>query len=168
MRRRSLTRAAILALLPMLAGAGGAGPDDGLSNAFGDPFFRIADAIADCPLPAGPYIDEAERRVQAHHRAERGTTCWLAGRCERPNAYAYDADIAAALQAALRRHNPFADTSVWVTVQGRVVYLEGCVARPAQAAELETFARAVPNVQQAIAIVRDVASAPPPYRTRGR
>jgi hypothetical protein len=50
-----------------------------------------------------------------------------------------------------------------------VVYLEGCVARPAQAAELEAFARAVPNVQQAIAIVRDAPSARPPYRLfRGR
>jgi len=31
--------------------------------------------------------------VQAHRRAEKGTTCWLAHECERPNAYAYDPDI---------------------------------------------------------------------------
>ena len=165
--RRPLAEAAILVLLLALPFASRADPRDGLRNWFGDPFFRIAQGIADCPMPAGPYIDEAERRVQAHHRAERGTTCWLAGTCDRPNAYAYDADIAAALRAALRRHNAFADTSVWVTVQGRVVYLEGCVARPAQAAELEAFARAVPQVQQAIAIVRDAPSARPPYRLRG-
>ena len=164
--RRAAAEAAILALLLTLAPPGRGEPHDGLRNAFGDPFFRIAHAIADCPEPAGPYIDEAERRVQAHHRAERGTTCWLAGMCDRPNAYAYDADIAAALQAALHRHNPFADASIWVTVQGRVVYLEGCVARPAQAAELEAFARTLPNVQQAIAIVRDAPSARPPYRLR--
>jgi len=166
MRRRSAREASLLALLAALTTAGTAGPVRELRNWFGDPFFPISAAIADCPLPAGPYVDEAEQRVQAHHRAERGTTCWLARACDRPNAYAYDAEIATALQAALRERHPFTDTSVWITVQGRVVYLEGCVARPAQAAELEAFARAIPNVQQAIAIVRDDPRARPPYRLR--
>ena len=166
MRLRSAPEAAILALLAAVTTAGAGEPGRELRNAFGDPFFSISAAIADCPLPAGPFIDEAEQRVQAHHRAERGTTCWLAKECDRPNAYAYDPEIAKALQAALQERNPFADTSVWVTVQGRVVYLEGCVTRASQAAELEAFARAIPNVQQAIAIVRDDPRARPPYRLR--
>jgi hypothetical protein len=135
-------------------------------NWFDDPFFQISSAIVGCPLPAGPFVSESERRVQMHHRAERGTTCWLAGQCERPNSYAYDADIAAAFEAAMRRDNPFADTTLWVTVQGRVVTIEGCTVREAQAAELEAFAGALPYVQRAIAIVRTNPAARPPYPLR--
>ena len=69
-------------------------------NWFDDPFFQVSSAIADCPLPAGPFITEAERRVQAHHRAEKGTSCWLAGQCEGVSFYGEDAGIAAAFKAA--------------------------------------------------------------------
>jgi len=134
-------------------------------NWFDDPFFRIASAIADCPEPAGPRITEDERRVQSHHRAEKGTTCWLAGQCDRPNFYAYDADIAQAFRAALQASNPFARASLWVTVQGRVVYIEGCATDPGMEPTLEAYARAVPGVQQAIAAVFVPGSAArPPYR----
>ena len=138
-----------------------------LQNWFDDPFFQISSALPDCPLPAGPFTDEADRRVQAHRRAEKGTTCWLAKECDRPNAYVYDHDIAAAMQAALRSNNPFADTTLWVTVQGRVVYIEGCATRESASLQLESFARAIPNVQQAIAAVRTERNARPPYRVRG-
>lgn len=150
----------------LLAAAGGARAGDVLANWFGDPFFQIASAVPDCPLPAGPFITESERRVQAHHRAERGTTCWLAKACDRPTAYAYDRDIAAAFQAAVAERQPFPDATLWVTVQGRVVYIEGCAADPALAARAEAFARALPNVERAIAIIRTDASARPPYRRR--
>lgn len=133
-------------------------------NHFNDPFFQIAAAIPQCPVPAGPFITEAERQVQAHHRAERGTTCWLAGACDRPNSYAYDQDIAKALQTALAAGNPFAASSLWVTVQGRTVFIEGCVPGPGVAQALEAFVRAVPNVQQAIALVYADLSARPPYK----
>jgi hypothetical protein len=139
---------------------------DELRNWFNDPFFQISAAIPDCPVPAGPFVDEREKRVQAHRRAEKGTTCWLAKQCERPTAYAYDPDIATAFQAAVRHHHPFPDTSLWVTVQGRVVYVEGCARQASQAAAIEAFARSLPHVQQAIAIVRTDASARPPYRLR--
>ncbi len=141
-------------------------PGDDLHNWFDDPFFQVSAAVPDCPLPAGPFVDESERRVQAHRRAEKGTTCWLARECERPNAYAYDREIATALQAALRERDPFAGTTLWVTVQGRVVYIEGCAAHASQIAALEAFARALPHVQQAIASVRTDAEARPPYRLR--
>lgn len=138
-----------------------------LQNWFNDPFFPVSAAIPDCPEPAGPFTDAADRRLQAHRRAEKGTTCWLAGECERPNAYAYDADIAAAIKAALAGNNhPFAaSSSLWVTVQGRVVYIEGCIRAPTTAAALEHFVRALPHVQQATAIVREGAGAVP-YRRR--
>lgn len=160
-RARGAAAALVLAAAPMLVCAA-----DELQNWFNDPFFPISSAIADCPLPAGPFTDESDRRVQAHRRAEKGTTCWLARECDRPNAYVYDPDIAAAFQAAIRERNPFADTSLWVTVQGRVLYIEGCIARPSQEAEVEAFARALPHVQQAIAIVRVDPKDKPPYKLR--
>lgn len=107
---------------------------------------------------------EGDRRVQAHRRAEKGTTCWLAKECERPSAYAYDRDIASAFQAAVRAGNPFPNTTLWVTVQGRVLYIEGCAVDEAVPARLEAFARALPQVQQAIAIIRTDASVRPPYK----
>jgi hypothetical protein len=136
-------------------------------NWFDDPFFQVTAALADCPVPAGPFITEAERQVQAHHRAERGTTCWLAGQCDRPNDYAYDHDIAAAFRAAWAQHPPAVGaTTLWVTVQGRVVYIEGCAAREAAAAQLEAFARSLPNVRQAIASLRTRPSERAPYPLR--
>lgn len=168
-RRRRRGAAPWLAALAIAFGAAlpcPAQPDGELRNWFDDPFFQISAAIADCPLPAGPFVTEAERRAQSHHRAERGTTCWLAGECDRPNDYAYDRDIATALRSALARHPPPAPSTLWVTVQGRVVYIEGCAAHAGADAELEAWARALPNVRQAIASVRTRPGAKPPYRLR--
>lgn len=137
-----------------------------LRNWFDDPFFRLTRDEADCPEPAGPFVDERGRREQAHRRAEKGTTCWLAGECDRPKAFDYDADIAAAIRADFaRREAEFRPSSLWVSVQGRVVYFEGCAADAGMAARLETWARALPHVQQAIALLR-VAQGAPPYRLR--
>ena len=147
------------AALPVLA-------DDELRNWFNDPFFAISSALPDCPLPAGPFVDEADKRVQAHRRAEKGTTCWLAKECDRPNAYVYDRDIAAEIEAAVRARQPFPDTSLWVTVQGRVVYIEGCAGPNFDETAAEAFVRALPHVQQAIAIVRTDPSERTPYKRR--
>ena len=162
-----MIRAGALAWLPaLLIGSAPAGAAETLRNWFGDPFFPLSHALPGCPAPAGPFITEAERRVQSHHRAEKGTSCWLAGECTRPNAYAYDRGIAAALRRAAPRERAFAATSVWVTVQARVVYLEGCASRRTAAAELEAFARGMPHVQQAIAALRTDPREPVPYRRR--
>lgn len=156
-------------LLPTLAALAGPCPaqvEAERQNWFNDPFFQISASVPNCPLPAGPFITEAERKAESHHRAEKGTSCWLAGNCDRPNSYDYDKDIAAALQTALAKRNPFANTTLWVTVQGRVVYMEGCATSQAVAAELEVFAKKLPNVQQAVAIVRTDSSARAPYKLR--
>ena len=155
-------------LLPLLLAvcAGAVRGEGELRNWFDDPFFQISAFVPDCPLPAGPFVDAANRAVQAHRRAERGTTCWLAKACDRPNSYAYDRDIAAAFQAGLQQGNPFAGTTLWVTVQGRVVYVEGCATRESAVAEVEAYARGLPYVEQAIAIVRTDPAARPPYRLR--
>lgn len=141
-------------------------PGEELRNWFDDPFFQISASVPDCPLPAGPFVTDSERRVQAHHRAEKGTTCWLAKECDRPNAYAYDQDIAASFRKAVADGGPFPDTTLWVTVQGRVLYIEGCALQNSAAAEIEALARSLPHVQQAIAIVRTDPKSPPPYKVR--
>jgi hypothetical protein len=137
-------------------------------NAFNDPFFQISDALPGCPHPVGPFVTDAERRAQAHHRVERGSSCWLAGRCEHPNFYAYDAGIARDLQSALATEHRFRHSTLWVTVQGRVVYVEGCVpkgeVRPLSR-QLEAFVRSIPNVQQAVASIYSDPEDKPPYRT---
>ncbi|MGM9483101.1 BON domain-containing protein [Roseateles sp. NT4] len=150
--------ALLLALL--LAGAA----DDAVLNRFNDPFEAVSSDIGDCPEPRGPRVTAAEARVQAHHRAERGTTCWLQGECSEPNAFRYDAGIAAALRERLRGAAATKPSSLWFTVQGRVVYLEGCVERTGQGAELEALARGLPNVQQALALVRVGRQGALPYR----
>ena len=60
----------------------------------------------------------------------------------------------------------FAGTSLWVTVQGRVVYIEGCARDDAVATRAEALVRAQPHVQQAIAIVRTDPRRRPPYALR--
>jgi hypothetical protein len=142
----------------------GAADDEQLLNRFGDPFEAVSADIAGCPEPRGPRITAAEMRVQAHGRAERGTTCWLRGQCSEPNAYRYDAGIAATLRGRLAEAPGLHPSSLWVTVQGRVVYLEGCVDSAAQAAALEAWARGLPDVLQALAVVRVGPDAAPPYR----
>lgn len=132
----------------------GAGDDEQPLNRFNDPFEAVSADIAGCPEPRGPRVTAAEARVQAHHRAERGTSCWLAGQCGEPNAYRFDAAIAAALKEALLSAPALHPSSLWFTVQGRVVYLEGCVEQAGQAADLEARARGLKDVQQALALVR--------------
>ena len=151
-------KAALVALL--LAGSA----DDAVLNRFNDPFEAVSSDIAGCPEPLGPRVTAAEARVQAHHRAERGTTCWLRGECREPNAFRYDTAIAAALRDQLAGSAALHPSSLWLTVQGRVVYLEGCVERAEQAAELEAQARGLPDVQQALALLRVGNDGALPYR----
>ena len=129
----------------------------------------LPDLVVGCPiapLPAGPFVSESDKRVQAHRRAEKGTTCWLAGECDRPNAYAYDRDIAEAFRKAVAGPDRLPGTTLWVTVQGRVLYIEGCALQNSSVAAVEALARSLPHVQQAIAIVRTDPTSPPPYKLR--
>lgn len=154
-----------------------------LQNWFNDPFFQFTAAVSDCPVPLGPFTRADERAAQAQRRAEKGASCWLAGACVRPNAYAYDADIAHALKAALAvnqlyTHSPLVNSSLWATVQGRVVTVEGCMAGDAYTSfdhdmittQIENVAKSIPNVLQAVVLVRTSgqtrAGAPVRYRVR--
>ena len=148
MSRSGLAFAAAVGLLaaaPMLS----RGDDERLLNPFADPFVQATGGRA-CPAPLGPAYSEAERRVEAHSRAERGTSCWLAGLCAEPNAYRYDAANAAAAVGALRADAALATSAIWVTAQRRFVYLEGCVADTAQAVRAESVVKALADIERVI------------------
>ena len=147
--RRSGLAVAIAAGLVVLAPTLARGDDPRLLNPFGDPFVQATSGRA-CPAPLGPAYSEAERRIEAHSRAERGTACWLAGLCAEPNAYRYDAANAAAAVRALGDDAALATSAIWVTAQRRFVYLEGCVGDAAQAARAEAVVKALADVDRVI------------------
>ena len=164
-----MRRAGPLLLLGLLLAGGSraqAAEEETLRNGFDDPFFALSQDQAGCPEPAGPRVTEAERRIQAHRRAEKGTTCWLAGEpdCAQPSAYRYDAGIAEAIRSDATLGPTLAGSSVWITVQGRVVYAEGCARDATQAETLERRLRALPHVQQVIPLLRLQPDQRPPYR----
>ncbi|HZV92573.1 MAG TPA: BON domain-containing protein [Caldimonas sp.] len=120
-----------------------------LMNPFHDPFVQAL-AGRPCPPPLGPAYTDAEIRLEEHSRVERGTSCWLAGKCAEPNAYRYDAANAKAAVAALRSDASLATGAIWVTAQRRFIYLEGCVADAAQAARAEAAVKALADVDRVI------------------
>ncbi|GAB3252950.1 BON domain-containing protein [Chitinimonas naiadis] len=118
-----------------------------LRNWYNDPYFQIRNALPACPVPAGPYTTEAEMKQQAHWRTERGTSCWLAGKCKRANAYLYDAEIAADLKQRFAASKQFRHATLWVTVQRHFVYVEGCTADRQSLRGLEAFVKRTPDVE---------------------
>ena len=120
------------------------------ANYFNDPFLQVTKGMADCPVPEGPMITEAEMRTQAHSRIERGTSCFLSGRCRLPNSYLYDREIIARVEKAILADGRFADTSVWAEGQRRWVWLKGCVRRKEQAKTLEQLVRRLDDVEAVI------------------
>ncbi len=137
--------------------------DDPLGNWFNDPFFRVRNGVADCPAPLGPLTRRSASVSEAHYRVERGTSCWLAGQCEKPNAYLYDAQIGQAVADLFASASDFQDTSLWITVQRRFVYIDGCT-NGERDVQLDRFVRTVPNVQMVFVDVRHGPGAHVPYQ----
>lgn len=126
----------------------GAEPSEQLKNWFGDPFVAIRNAVPDCPEPLGPRITKQDATQQGHYRVERGASCYLAGECSKPNAYLYDAPIAAAIQHLFESDPDVArGSSLWITVQRRFVYLEGCRGNATDIDRAEAMIRTVSDVQ---------------------
>ena len=98
-------------------------------------------------MPEGPLMTPHESQVEEHYRVERGTSCWLHGECKYPNSYLYDKHLAAPVAAALAAVPGVQAGSVWVTIQRRWVFLQGCVTTPGQITKLQQAAQAVPDVQ---------------------
>jgi hypothetical protein len=149
-------------LLAALACASWAGPPE-RRNWFDDPFFQITSGLAGCPAPRGPLLTQEEQRREAHDRIERGTSCWLEGRCADSNVYRGDQALGAKVKAAMEALPGIADTSVWVTVQRHWVFLQGCVASPQQAARLEEAAKSVDGIELVVPALDVGIGRPPRY-----
>jgi hypothetical protein len=119
-------------------------------NWFGDPYFQVRNAMPACPVPRGPFMTEDEMRRSAHARAERGTRCWQEGKCSKSNAYLYDAAIADEAKRRFAASRLLRQASLWVTVQRRFVYVEGCAGDPGAQAGILRLLRDVPDVEQVI------------------
>jgi osmotically-inducible protein OsmY len=117
------------------------------ANYFDDPFVQVTSGIASCPVPEGPLITDAEMRSAAHARSERGTRCYMEGRCRLPNSYLYDKEIIARVQKAILADGRFAGTSVWAEGQRRWVTLKGCVRKKEQAEALKKMVREIDDVE---------------------
>jgi hypothetical protein len=132
-------------------------------NWFNDPFEQATHGLAACPVPEGPLQTEAEQRRDAHYRIERGTTCWLANKCEEPNAYRHDHEINAAAVAALRAEPRLRNTSLWTITQRKFVLVQGCVQNPAQVRLLVDTVKAVARVEHVVDELLVGRRGKPPY-----
>ncbi|WP_179402753.1 BON domain-containing protein [Burkholderia guangdongensis] len=153
---------------PVFAQADASGTQAERRNWYGDPFFALSHDVADCPLPLGPWMTRAEMRDDAHYRVERGTTCWLAHRCTKPNSYLYDAPIAEAAKAHFAGDRRLAGTSIWLTVQRRFIYAEGCANPSFDRDALRRGLEALPDVEQVFIRITDDPHRTLPYRIRAR
>jgi hypothetical protein len=154
-----------VAILPFLLSAALHAQEPELKNWYNDPFFALSQGFADCPVPLGPFMNRAEMEDDAHYRVERGTTCWLAHKCTKPNSYMYDADIAGVIRAHFADSHVFDGTSVWITVQRRFVYAEGCAPRAFDVHALQQQLEAIPDVEQVFVRISADARGPLPYKT---
>ena len=154
---------AVLGAVLCMAGAA-AHANEALKNWFSDPFFQVRSAQAGCPEPLGPRMTEADMRKDAHARVERGTRCWLAGQCTKANAYHYDAAIAEAVRERFRAPRVLPNATLWVTVQRRFVFVEGCAGERDAAGRIARLLRDVPDVERVIVDVARDPRGPLPYR----
>lgn len=111
-----------------------------------DPFAQATVGFASCPMAKPPLLTEREMRIQAHERAERGTSCCLAGTCECGGAYKHDPEINDRIIAAIRDDKRFHDTNLWVTTMRKFVTLQGCVRSESQRKALERLVKRQPDV----------------------
>jgi hypothetical protein len=134
-------------------------------NWFDDPFAQATSGLAGCPVPAPPALSEQEVRDTAHKRAQAGTSCYLSGRCRLPNSYQYDKEIVPRVVRFLQNDGRFADTSVWVLGERRIVYVMGCVRTKEQAAAVEQAAGHVDDVMGVVNLLGVGTREPPRYET---
>jgi osmotically-inducible protein OsmY len=160
-----MRRAACAALALALMWTSLAAAQETRRNAFDDPFSAVTQGLAGCPNAEGPLLSEDQVRAEAHDRAQRGTSCWLAGRCRLHNAYLYDKEIMPRVVKAVKADGRYGDTSVWALGQRRWVWLKGCVAKPEQREALERLVRQIDDVEGVINELMVGPNGPPPYKT---
>ena len=132
---------------------------------FGDPFLVVTSGLATCPRAEAPLYTEEQIRNEAHDRSQRGTSCWLAGRCRLHNAYLYDKEIIPRVVKAVQADGRYADTSVWALGQRRWVWLKGCVSKPEQREALERLVRLIDDVEGVVNELMVGTGGTPPYKT---
>jgi len=135
------------------------------SNAFDDPFVSVTQGLPGCPQAEGPLLTEQQVKDEAHDRAQRGTSCWLAGRCRLHNAYLYDREIIPRVVKAVQADGRYADTRVWALGQRRYVWLKGCVSRPEQRQAMERLVRQIDDVDGVVNELMVGTTGTPPYKT---
>jgi hypothetical protein len=144
--RRFPWRQALLSLL-LLSGAHASAPSAQEPRTYQlDPFTQATAGYAGCPQAKPPILTEQEMRISAHERAERGTSCCLAGTCECGGAYKRDPEINERVAQAVREDRRFRDTSIWVTTMRKFVTLQGCVRTRGQRRALERLVKGQPDV----------------------
>ena len=137
-------------------------------NFLGAPFEQLTSGLTRYPVPEGPLIAQSQVAAETHYRVERGTSCFLAGRCRLQNAYLYDKEIISRvgkLVAALVVRDPLmANTSVWAAGQRRWVYLQGCVQTADQSQALEAAVRNMDDVESVINLLMVGTGGTPRYK----
>jgi hypothetical protein len=159
-------RVVALLLLEFLAAGAGAHAHKA-GNLFGDPFVQVTSAMANCPVPRGPYITGEQARVQQHVRSQHGASCHRVGRCRLPNSYLYDREIIPRVRTYLREDGRFDDTSLWVLGERRIVTVMGCVKSKEQGLELERVLTLVDDVVNVVPMLMIGTEGKPPYRVVG-
>jgi BON domain len=137
-------------------------------NFLDDPFVQLTSGLAHCPVPEGPLLTRSQVATEMHYRAERGTSCFMAGRCRLHNAYLYDKEIidrVGKLVYALAARDPqMAATSLWAEGQRRWVFLKGCVQSEAQSKTLEDAVRNMDDVESVINLLMVGTDGTPGYK----
>jgi len=158
-------------VVAMTAASLSAWADAPRANHGNDPFFQISQAVSACPAPLGPFETEQEWLGESHYRIERGNSCWWEGRCRLSNGYLYDKEIEEAVKRRLSNIEPATHwrehTTLWLTLQRRFIYVQGCVApgfdKQAFVSELTKTADVERVIDQ---MTTDPASPALPYRTQ--
>lgn len=147
--------------------AGAGAPRTNYGN---DPFFQVSQAIPSCPVPLGPLQTQQEWLADSHYRIERGNSCWWEGRCRLSNSYLYDKEIEQAVRRRLtnveRTTHWRERTTLWLMLQRRFIYVQGCVAPDFdKQAFLSELAKTADVERVVDGTTADPASDALPYRT---
>ena len=167
MKRQIIPR---LSCLLLCIAAVRAHAQDPRTNHGHDPFFQISHAVGACPAPLGPLETEKEWLDDSHYRIERGNSCWIEGRCRLSNAYLYDTEIADTVQRRLATINLAThwreQSTLWLTLQRRFIYVEGCVTPGFDKTTFLTELARTADVERVIDnTVSDPHAAQLPYKT---
>ncbi|PMS17195.1 hypothetical protein C0Z18_20725 [Trinickia dabaoshanensis] len=166
--RHSLRACAVVAACAVQAGSAWAGAPR--ANHGNDPFFQVSTAIPGCPVPLGPLQTDEEWLADSHYRIERGNSCWWEGRCRLSNSYLYDKGIEEAVNRRLsnieRATHWREHTTLWLMLQRRFIYVQGCVAPDFDKQAFLAELRKTADVERVIDdTTADPASDALPYRT---